>query len=281
MKKTAIGAAIALALGTTGAQAVTFNFGNTTVAGVNGVDFNYTCNTSNFTAGREFRMCDPNGALGGGIPAQKDTITGNETWSFSGTVTGSMTGVANTATTGGVSVTVASYIDLGYVSPSSDRDGGPGIDQGAIFFGYSFGFLASFLGSQSNTAGQPNVNDIAIGAPVYTATSATTFEIFFPVMEAQWAGTIFGLGADGQAGVTFNGTTDGTNFSMWAEHLITPSEDYGAAGFGGWTAEWYYVGTLTDFVAPPSQVPVPAAVWLFGSGLLGLVGVARRKKVAA
>ncbi len=30
----------------------------------------------------------------------------------------------------------------------------------------------------------------------------------------------------------------------------------------------------------PSAVPVPAAVWLFGSGLLGLVGVARRKKAA-
>lgn len=28
-------------------------------------------------------------------------------------------------------------------------------------------------------------------------------------------------------------------------------------------------------------VPVPAAVWLFGSGLLGLVGVARRKKATA
>lgn len=28
----------------------------------------------------------------------------------------------------------------------------------------------------------------------------------------------------------------------------------------------------------PSAVPVPAAVWLFGSGLLGLIGVARRKK---
>ena len=25
-------------------------------------------------------------------------------------------------------------------------------------------------------------------------------------------------------------------------------------------------------------VPIPAAVWLFGSGLMGLVGVARRKK---
>jgi hypothetical protein len=29
-----------------------------------------------------------------------------------------------------------------------------------------------------------------------------------------------------------------------------------------------------------TPVPIPAAVWLFGSGLLGLVGVARRKKAA-
>jgi hypothetical protein len=29
---------------------------------------------------------------------------------------------------------------------------------------------------------------------------------------------------------------------------------------------------------PSSVVPVPAAVWLFGSGLIGLIGVARRKK---
>jgi hypothetical protein len=27
-------------------------------------------------------------------------------------------------------------------------------------------------------------------------------------------------------------------------------------------------------------VPVPAAIWLFGSGLLGLIGIARRKKLA-
>jgi hypothetical protein len=29
-----------------------------------------------------------------------------------------------------------------------------------------------------------------------------------------------------------------------------------------------------------AAVPVPAAVWLFGSGLLGMIGVARRKKAA-
>lgn len=27
-----------------------------------------------------------------------------------------------------------------------------------------------------------------------------------------------------------------------------------------------------------TAIPVPAALWLFGSGLLGLIGVARRKK---
>ena len=30
----------------------------------------------------------------------------------------------------------------------------------------------------------------------------------------------------------------------------------------------------------PSAVPVPAAVWLLGSGLLGLIGVARRNNKA-
>ena len=34
---------------------------------------------------------------------------------------------------------------------------------------------------------------------------------------------------------------------------------------------------LTVKLATISAVPVPAAVWLFGSGLLGLVGIARRK----
>lgn len=35
-----------------------------------------------------------------------------------------------------------------------------------------------------------------------------------------------------------------------------------------------------DVDAGMYEVPVPAAVWLFGSGLLGLIGIARRKKAA-
>ncbi|MEJ2644750.1 MAG: VPLPA-CTERM sorting domain-containing protein [Gammaproteobacteria bacterium] len=34
---------------------------------------------------------------------------------------------------------------------------------------------------------------------------------------------------------------------------------------------------LTGYFGGPAPVPVPAAVWLFGSGLVGLVGVARRR----
>lgn len=45
---------------------------------------------------------------------------------------------------------------------------------------------------------------------------------------------------------------------------------------GSWTAATSNISG-SAFV---STVPVPAAVWLFGSGLLGLVGVARRKKAA-
>jgi hypothetical protein len=47
-----------------------------------------------------------------------------------------------------------------------------------------------------------------------------------------------------------------------------------------WTASnpGDYIRVLTDF--SPGAVPVPAAVWLFGSGLLGLIGLARRKNAA-
>jgi len=37
-------------------------------------------------------------------------------------------------------------------------------------------------------------------------------------------------------------------------------------------------GNTYGFNFVTSQVPIPAAVWLFGFGLLGLIGIARRKK---
>ncbi|NOQ89498.1 MAG: VPLPA-CTERM sorting domain-containing protein, partial [Gammaproteobacteria bacterium] len=45
-------------------------------------------------------------------------------------------------------------------------------------------------------------------------------------------------------------------------------------------SKWQSTGPLGEDSAwvGANVVPVPAAVWLFGSGLIGLIGFARRKK---
>lgn len=48
--------------------------------------------------------------------------------------------------------------------------------------------------------------------------------------------------------------------------------------FSGKTFDIFYGEDFVRLTTVASAVPVPAAVWLFGSGLLVLVGMARRKK---
>lgn len=49
-------------------------------------------------------------------------------------------------------------------------------------------------------------------------------------------------------------------------------------GFDPTKADWSFSSqSTTSYSMTVTAVPVPAAVWLFGSGLLGLVAVARRK----
>ena len=55
------------------------------------------------------------------------------------------------------------------------------------------------------------------------------------------------------------------------------------AAFTGETNSWAWIEKKfvdQDFgvVIDVSEIPVPAAIWLFGSGLLGLIGLARRRK---
>ncbi len=62
---------------------------------------------------------------------------------------------------------------------------------------------------------------------------------------------------------------------------ITLALKIGCGAVAGCTADvnWDNVSFTADVTNPPA-VPVPAAAWLFGSGLIGLVGMARRKKAA-
>jgi hypothetical protein len=271
---------LALALGTgvvSGAQATvvfTFNDLNTSTTTLAGA-----CSNVAWTSDGNFRMCDPSGAaLGGGNPLHKDSMNGGETWTFSDT--GAMTGVSTGATNPGTTPAgTASF--PGSAAPVAGTN--PALQKGAAFFGPIFNFLAPTVGSLAGNA--YGAGDYAVGA-IANGTSVGTLS--FPVLEAQWGGTFFPLGQQGAAGIDFtvtitavNAITGAFSFEMWANELIDSSEDPGAAGFTGWTAQWHMSGTglATGAHAPPA-VPVPAAVWLLGSGLLGLVGVARRKKIA-
>ena len=61
----------------------------------------------------------------------------------------------------------------------------------------------------------------------------------------------------------------GTGVNSFSDFAVT---------LGQTTAETPVALSMVGAINNGAVVPVPAAVWLFGSGLIGLVGVARRKK---
>lgn len=85
----------------------------------------------------------------------------------------------------------------------------------------------------------------------------------------------------------FNGAHDVSSSNVFENGITgTVSEGYAQLVFHDLQPGWYVIftggtnhasgGGLYDVTV--SAVPVPAAVWLFGSGLLGLAGIARRKR---
>ena len=74
-------------------------------------------------------------------------------------------------------------------------------------------------------------------------------------------------------GITLDLFTDKLYWSEWGSNNIM------RANLDGTSIEILHQTTNGPWgLAVVTPVPVPAAVWLFGSGLLGLIGVARRKK---
>ena len=84
-------------------------------------------------------------------------------------------------------------------------------------------------------------------------------------------------------------TLIGTSGILDSRELITADMGLGTtSNFFGWTVSGDTILTLTHDLAGSYEgiddfrygtvVPVPAAMWLFGSGLLGLIGYARRRR---
>ncbi|MHB8474372.1 MAG: VPLPA-CTERM sorting domain-containing protein [Gammaproteobacteria bacterium] len=251
MKKSTIAAAVSLAIGivgSVGAQAQLVN-GSTTLKYING-------NAGNF----------PTGALAGA------------SW-FSmqvGPTTTLYTGVQN-GLDGGIKVGVAQTLPPGVVSHGGAPYGGTfttdtgRIDTGWGFFGNTgmdftinptnvtsgggnSGSTLDFTGWRVTWNTIPVIN-MGGGSQVVTGTKGTT---------------TYNNGT-GLATVTCSDAScsNGSTFTL-DYSAVVPQKD--PSGFGGVPYALHLTGTV-------SSVPVPAAAWLFGSGLVGLVGVARRKKV--
>ena len=84
--------------------------------------------------------------------------------------------------------------------------------------------------------------------------------------------------AAGSVNFLFNTNEVGIGESSMFFFLDTEATQYSLSGqFDLLCADTGCISSLYTTFAP-SAVPIPAAVWLFGSGLVGLMGIARRNK---
>lgn len=62
-------------------------------------------------------------------------------------------------------------------------------------------------------------------------------------------------------------------------YASNPASGSGITSYDALTGAYLdnFGNAATALVYIPSSVPIPSSVWLFGSGLIGLVGLARRK----
>jgi hypothetical protein len=145
-----------------------------------------------------------------------------------------------------------------------------------------------------------SASGLAFGAAHISAfsTGAGTFSVTFPVLHVQWANGAYLIGGDGDgdmagghgvllcgaqpvpggcpgAGLTLSGTFGSGSFLLSGSQAMTKDE-VTVGGFRKQIVEFSLGGTYTTTFG--HAVPVPAAAWLFGSGLLGMVGVARRRR---
>jgi hypothetical protein len=142
-----------------------------------------------------------------------------------------------------------------------------GVTMGALNLQERGDYSLSGNGSSVDLGGQLRAFDISNPLNVEDSSFITTSSDL-TLNHGNWVGT---------AGINL-GTAqwlNATSINMTLENILTATTiDFPSAAF----IEKKFVGVgITVGSVPPSEVPVPTAAWLFGSGLVAMVGIARRQ----
>lgn len=103
-----------------------------------------------------------------------------------------------------------------------------------------------------------------------------TFDYYFTVSFINSGGSITYTGIIGDIIASgFGNVTDGTNIYDVVVNYIATEDDFDNGTDGSLD---YNAGIIREGTVDISSVPIPAAIWLLGFGLVGLVGIKRKLK---
>lgn len=110
--------------------------------------------------------------------------------------------------------------------------------------------------------------------PMEVTGTGNTLSVNMSGWNVFWNNVTINMGLGSPAVLANNDGIWGNGNDTLIYSALVPND--GTTNFGNVPYGLHLVGSYT-----PAAVPIPAAVWLLGSGLIGLVGVARRRKALA
>ena len=121
---------------------------------------------------------------------------------------------------------------------------------------------------------QQSANDESYG---YNCTGSEMGNLFYNVLGNSYTSTESNS-SDPFSNIMSNFYWSSTEHATYDAYAWLFKNYDGEQAYASKSSGSYYAWAVHDGSIGASVVPVPSAVWLFGSGLLGLIGIAKRKK---